>query len=352
MQQPLCFLGSRHPLIQAPMAGAQDSAMTVAVCRAGGLGSLPAAMLSVAQLAEQLDRIRAQTDAAFNVNFFAHRLPEITVAQQRRWQTLLQPYFDEYGLDPAAIQSGTLRLPFAEPQLELLQQYRPPVVSFHFGLPEQRLVQAVKDTGALILSTATSVAEAVWLAEHGADAVIAQGSEAGGHRGTFLPSDVATQTGTFALLPQIVDAVKLPVIAAGGIVNHQTIQAAYALGAAAVQAGTVYLLCTESMISPIHRRAIEQAAADSVYAHTALTNVFSGKPARSLENRLMRDWAYMQPEVLPFPHAATAISALRAAAEARGCNDFTPLWCGQNPTACLRQSATTVTTHLMQALAP
>lgn len=336
---PSPALPSRYPLIQAPLAGVQGSAMTIGVCRAGALGSLPAAMLSAEQLAAELTAIQTATDAPFNVNFFAHTLPAITADDARRWQAVLQPYFSRFGLNPAAIKPGVLRRPFDDAHLAVLQQYRPAVVSFHFGLPENRLLQAVKDTGARILSSATTVAEALWLAERGVDAVIAQGSEAGGHRATFLGSDMATQTGTFALLAQTVDALTVPVIAAGGIADERGIQAALALGAAAVQVGTAYLLCDESQASPFHRAAIAAAATVPQRAETAITNVFSGKPARGLVNTLMRDLAYLHHDAMPFPHAATAVNAIRAAAEATGDNGFTPLWCGQNPRGCRAVSA-------------
>ena len=278
---PLSPLPSVYPLIQAPMAGAQGSQMAIAVCRAGGLGSLAAALLSPQQLADELAAIQAATDAPFNVNFFAHQMTEPSPQQMRRWHDFLQPYFARFGVDAAAMDAGVLRQPFGDAQLEIMQQYRPAVVSFHFGLPAAAQVQALKDIGTRIISSATSVAEARWLAERGVDAVIAQGSEAGGHRALFLAGDVASQTGTLALLPQIVDAVPLPVIAAGGIADVRGIRAALQLGAAAVQIGTAYLLCDESRISPLHRAAINAAMQAPQPAPTAITNLFSGKPART-----------------------------------------------------------------------
>lgn len=340
------FLPSRFPLIQAPLAGAQDAAMTVAVCRAGGLGSLAAAMLSADALAAQVETIRAGTDAPFNLNFFAHTLPEVTAEQTKRWHQLLQPFFTEFGIDPDALPQGVLRRPFDEAQLAVVEKYRPAVVSFHFGLPEKTLLAAVKATGALVLSSATTLQEGLWLQAHGADAVIAQGSEAGGHRGMFLAGNPAAQLGTFALLPQLVAALDVPVIAAGGIADAIGIRAALKLGAAAVQIGTAYMLCDESTIGALHRAAITRVAQHPETCETTLTNVFSGKPARGLVNRLMRETGFIHPDVMPFPFAASATGALRQKAEAEGSTDFTPLWCGQNPTGCRAISAYELTASL------
>ncbi|MDO5687585.1 MAG: nitronate monooxygenase [Neisseria sp.] len=343
------FLPSRFPLIQAPLAGAQDAAMTIAVCRAGGLGSLAAAMLSTDVLAEQIETIQAAVDAPFNLNFFAHTLPDVGAAEDQAWRELLQPFFDEFGIDAGSLPAGVLRRPFDESQLAVVEKYRPAVVSFHFGLPEKSLLDAVKASGAMVLSSATTLAEGLWLQENGADAVIAQGSEAGGHRGMFLAHQPAAQLGTFALLPQLVKALNIPVIAAGGIADTAGIQAALQLGAAAVQLGTAYLLCDESTIGALHRAAIEKVARHPEQCDTALTNVFSGKPARGLINRLMREVGLIHPQVMPFPFAATASGALRRAAEAQGSTDFTPLWCGQNPSGCKAVSAYDLTRELTAA---
>lgn len=334
------------------MAGAQGVDMALAVCTAGGLGSLPAALLSPDALAAQLSLMGKKTQAPFNVNFFAHTMPTLTQAHTRLWRACLQPCFQAYGVDEADIRASVLRRPFGEDMLAVLQQYRPSVVSFHFGLPAPRLLQAVKDTGAMVLSSATTVAEACWLAERGVDAVIAQGSEAGGHRGTFLDSAMATQQGLFALLAQVVDAVKIPVVAAGAIADAAGIRAALALGAVAVQVGTAYLLCHESEISPLHREALHMAAHTPQKAQTAITNVFSGKPARGLVNTLMHELGYLCDAVAPFPYAATEVNAIRAKAEARGDAGFTPLWCGQNPTGCRSVSATELTEALCRVWTP
>jgi nitronate monooxygenase len=338
-----------RPIIQAPMAGAQGSAMAIAVSEAGGLGSLPCAMLTPAALRAELGAIRAATQRPFNVNFFCHRDPTPDAAREAAWQDTLAPYYREFGLDPAAIQPGPGRAPFNAEFAAVLAEFRPPVVSFHFGLPDAALLAPIKSWGAKVLSSATTVDEARWLVQHGADAVIAQGLEAGGHRGLFLMDDtqdpndfssqISTQLGTFALLPQIVRAVSVPVIAAGGIADASGVAAALALGAAGVQIGTAYLLCPEASISALHRAALVSPAA----AHTALTNLFTGRPARGIVNRLMRECGPISVRAPAFPLATAAIAPLRAAAEARGSADFSPLWAGQNTSGCHALAAAELT---------
>ncbi len=347
-------------VIQAPMAGVQNSTMAIEVCRAGGMGSIPAAMLSVEALAKEIEAVQAATSAPFNVNFFAHSMLASDPSRQRIWQELLHKYFQKYEIDPQQLPAAVQRLPFAQAQLELLQQYRPAVVSFHFGLPEEHLLQAVKDTGAKVISSATTVAEARYLAERGVDAVIAQGSEAGGHRGVFLNvkpgqeenlANIAEQIGTFALLPQVVEAVQaydIPVIASGGLAGGASFKAAKNLGASAVQLGTTYLLSPESLIGPLHREGLRVAKADPSQHVTALTNVFTGKPARSLTTDLMRDLNYIHRQVNEFPHASQEISALRAAAEKQGVGSFTPMWSGQNLGACEELPAYEITRKLVE----
>jgi nitronate monooxygenase len=219
-------------------------------------------------------------------------------------------------------------------------------VSFHFGLPARDLLERVKRWGSKVLASATTVDEARWLEEHGADAVIAQGVEAGGHRGIFLTDDLTTQLGTFALLPQVVAAVRVPVIAAGGIADAKGVKAAMALGAAAVQVGTAYLLCPEATTSAVHRAALKSDAA----RHTALTNLFTGRPARGILNRVMREKGPINPAVPQFPLATGAIAPLRAKAEARGSGDFSPLWSGQNASGCREIPAAQLTRELAAGL--
>jgi nitronate monooxygenase len=308
------------------MAGAQNHRLAATVCHAGGLGSLPAAMLSANDLQAQLQALSQATDRPYNVNFFCHAQPTPDAAQESAWREQLQPFYRELGLDAANIASGPGRVPFNHASADVLEAFRPAVVSFHFGLPSPELVARVKSWGTIVLSSATTVDEALWLQAHGADAVIAQGLEAGGHRGMFLSSDVSTQMGSFALLPQIVRAVRVPVIAAGGIADAAGVQAAKALGAAGVQIGTAYLCSDEANTSALHRAALQSPAA----RHTALTNVFTGRPARGIVNRVMRELGAMSPLAPNFPLATAAMAPLRAAAEAQGCSDFTPLWAGQN----------------------
>jgi nitronate monooxygenase len=336
------LLNTELPIIQAPMAGAQASAMAIAVCNAGGLGSLPCAMLPPESMRKELALIRAQTAKPFNVNFFCHPQPARSAEREAAWRTTLGPYYREFGIDPATIPAGPGRLPFSNEAADALEEFRPAIVSFHFGLPSADLLARVKAWGSKILSSATTVDEALWLEAHGVDAVIAQGLEAGGHRGIFLSDDLTTQVGTFSLLPQVVRAVKVPVIAAGGIADARGVQAALALGATAVQVGTAYLLCPEAMLTPLHRAALKSAAA----RHTALTNIFTGRPARGIVNRIIRELGPVHPAAPAFPLAAAAIAPLRAKAEAAGNSDFSPLWSGQNASGCREIPAAQVTREL------
>jgi nitronate monooxygenase len=327
------LLAIELPIIQAPMAGAQGSAMAVAVCNAGGLGSLPAAMLGADALGKELAAIKAQTSRPFNVNFFCHTPPAADSASRQReaaWRAVLAPYYEEFGIDAAAIATGPGRAPFSAEQADVLAPFKPAVVSFHFGLPSAELLARVRGWGSKIISSATTVDEALWLEAQGVDAIIAQGLEAGGHRGIFLSSDLTTQVGTMALLPQVVRAVKLPVIAAGGIADSYGVAAAMALGAAGVQVGTAYLLCPEATTSPMHRAALKSDAA----RHTALTNLFTGRPARGIVNRIMKELGAINAAAPAFPLATAATAPLRAKAESLGSGDFSPLWSGQNASGC------------------
>jgi nitronate monooxygenase len=321
----LDLFGIEHPIVQAPMAGAQGSALAIAVSEAGGLGSLPCALLSLEQARNEMQIIRQRTDKPFNVNFFCHQPPVADAARDARWVERLAVYRQELGVERATVQA--VRAPFDEAMCVLVEEFAPRVVSFHFGLPDMRLFDRVKAAGCIVIASATTVAEARWLEARGVDAVIAQGAEAGGHRGMFLTADIASQPGTFALVPQVVDAVRVPVIAAGGIGDARGIVAALALGAAAVQIGTAYLLTPESTISPIYRAALKGAREDQ----TALTNVFTGRPARSIVNRAVRELGPISSEAPTFPNAANAILPLRMKAEAAGSGAFTSLWSGQAP---------------------
>lgn len=324
------LFGISLPIIQAPMAGAQGSALAIAVSKAGGLGSLPCAMLSADAMRAELTAIKAQIDTPFNVNFFCHAPPDLDAEREAIWRKTLSPYYAEFGIDPSTISAGPGRMPFNEQAADLLDEFRPAVVSFHFGLPNEQLLDRVRACGAKIISSATTVEEALWLEARGVDAIIAQGLEAGGHRGMFLTDDLTTQMGTFALLRQVVEEVKVPVIAAGGIADAKGVAAALSLGAAGVQIGTAYLLCPETTISSMHRSALASPGA----RHTALTNIFSGRPARGIVNRIIKEIGPINAHAPAFPLATSAIAPLRAKAESSGSGDFSPLWSGQNPSGC------------------
>ena len=319
------LFGIERPVIQAPMAGANGPEMVIAVSEAGGLGSLPAALYSPRQLVDALDTVRAATRRPINVNFFAYTAAPDDAAKQNAWHERLSPYYAELGLAPDANAATNRRASFDADFCAIVEQFRPEVASFHFGLPDPSLVARVKRAGAKLIASATTVAEALWLEARGVDAVIAMGVEAGGHRGNFLTHDMAEQTGTFSLVPAIVDAVRVPVIAAGGIVDRRGVVAALALGASAVQVGTAYLFTPEARIHAVYRSAL-----DARDRPTALTNLFSGRPARGIVNRLMRDLGAMSDLPPPFPTAADALGPLRRAAEAAGRDDFSPLWAGES----------------------
>lgn len=327
------------PIIQAPMAGVQGSSLAIAVSNAGGLGSLPCAMLTPQTMATELEAIRAGTDRPVNVNFFAHDPVPVTDGQLQHWRDRLQPYYEELGVDEAPAAGG--RAPFNADHAAMVEKYRPDVVSFHFGLPDASLLSRVRATGAKVIASATTLEEGRWLAEQGVDAIIAQGLEAGGHRGIFLTRNMDTQSGTFALLPQLVAAVDVPVIAAGGICDQAGIRAAMQLGAAGVQMGTVYLLCDQTNTSALHRAALQDTS-----VHTALTNVFSGGPARGIVNRAMLELGPVSPDAPPFPQATAALAPLRSVAEAAGSGDFSPFWSGQNRSGCRSVDAGMLTREL------
>jgi nitronate monooxygenase len=340
------LLGTELPIIQAPMAGVQGSALAVAVSNAGGLGSLPCAMLGLDALREELAAIKAQTDKPFNVNFFCHAPPTPSEERETVWRAALAPYYKEYAIDQDTIPAGPGRAPFSPEAADVLEEFRPPVVSFHFGLPSADLLQRVRAWGAKTLCSATTVEEAQWLEAQGVHAIIAQGVEAGGHRGIFLSEDLTTQVGTLALLPQIVREVTVPVIAAGGIADAAGVAAAMALGAAGVQVGTAYLLCPEAVTSTVHRAALKSESA----RHTALTNLFTGRPARAVVNRIMRELGPLSTSVPAFPLAVGAMAPLRAKAESKGSGDFSPLWCGQNSSGCREVPAAELTRALAAGL--
>lgn len=311
-------VGCEHPIVQAPMAAAGGVDLCAAVIEGGALGSLPCALLSPEEVRSQVATVRSRASGPLNLNFFCHRIAE--TVDERAWRTLLQPYYDEFGVEPG--DGGPLRLPFDAEMCAAVEYVRPEVVSFHFGLPDAGLLSRVKATRATVIGNATSVEEALWLEDREVDAIVAQGFEAGGHTGRFLGGDPAEAMGLFALLPQVVDAVSVPVIAAGGIVDGRGIAAAFILGASAVQLGSAYLHAPETPISHAHRRRLRDG-------RTLFTNLMTGGLARGLRGRLIDELGPVRGEVPPYPLASTALAPIRAAAEARGEYGFGPMWAGQ-----------------------
>lgn len=338
------LLGTELAIIQAPMAGVQDSKLAIAVAKAGGLGSIACGMLNAAQITSEIQAFKAASSAPLNLNFFCHQMPKWDDGAQQVWHKQLLHYFQELEITAELAPVGASRLPFNHEIADAIEPFKPEFISFHFGLPAKDLLDRVRSWGTKLVSSATTVAEAIWLSERGVDGIIAQGLEAGGHRGMFLSSDLNTQLGLAALVPQIVDRVSVPVIAAGGIGDARGVQAAFALGASAVQVGSAYLLCDEANTSRLHREAILGATPEE----TALTNLFSGRPARGLRNRAMNELGCLSELAPTFPYATPLMAQLRREAEARGKADFTPLWCGQNLGACRRISAQALTLALMK----
>ncbi|SDN05527.1 nitronate monooxygenase family protein [Afipia sp. GAS231] len=316
---------TEFPILLAPMAGIMDQELAIAVAQGGGLASLPCAMITSEKAREQVGILRQSVSAPVNLNFFCHTAVDADPAREAGWKRRLASYYAEHGLDPTVPVNAANRAPFDEAMRALVEELKPEVVSFHFGLPPAAMVKRIKAAGAIVVASATIVKEAIWLEAHGADVIIAQGAEAGGHRGMFLTENIYEQPGTFALVPQVVDAVKVPVIAAGGIADGRGIAAAFALGASGVQIGSAYLRCPESKVSAPARALFAQSGDDS----TVITNVMTGRPARGVANRLMREVGPISPDAPAFPHAATALGPLKAAAEKLGKVDFTNVWAGQ-----------------------
>jgi nitronate monooxygenase len=319
----LQLLKIEHPIIQAPMGLHTGPDMPVAVCKAGGLGSFPCARLTPAQLRDVVAKIRAQTTKPLNLNFFIP-VTQRDAAVEAAWLRRLANYYTELGVDPPAFPTSSPP-PFGREICDVVVELKPEVVSFHVGLPDKALVDRLKAAGCLIFGSATTVAEARWLEEHGVDAVIAQGVEAGGHRGMFLTNELASQLSTLALVPQVADAVKVPIIAAGGIADGRGIAAALALGASAVQMGTAYLHCPEAPISAQLRVAL-RSAKERI---TVVSNVVSGRPARVFMNRIVREVGPIATDVPSFPLGGVALAPLSAKAQSQGSDDFSVLYAGQ-----------------------
>ena len=336
------MLGVDVPIVQAPMAGSAGLDMAVAVAGAGGLGSLACAPLDAQGLKDLLQAAAKATNKPLNFNFFCHKPPKENPEQDAAWLDKLSPYFDEICLDkPQSLQMNSLQS-FDEDRCAVIEAQPPAVVSFHFGLPEDAFVQRLKAAGVKVMSSATTVEEDRYLEAHGCDVIIAQGLEAGGHRGMFLTDDPLTQTGTMALVPQIVDAVQVPVIAAGGIADGRGIVASLALGASAVQMGTAFLFAEQATVSDVYRMQLRDAGSQ----HTAVSNVFSGRPTRCLVNRMMRETGPLSLDAPAFPKGFAATGPLRIKAEQVNIRDFSPHYCGQ--AAALGKSTTVA--RLMQDL--
>lgn len=316
------LLGSRHPILLAPMAGAGGVNLALAAIEGGAVGSLPCGLLTPAEVRSQVGDLRSRAAGPTSLNFFCHRMP--AESGDGPWRALLAPFYERFGL-VAGPEAGPLRRPFDPAMCEVVEAVRPELVSFHFGLPEEALLDRVRGAGAKVLANATTVAEARWLAERGVDGIIAQGWEAGGHAGRFLGGRPDEHMGLFALLPQTVDSVPVPVIAAGGIGDGRGIAAALILGAAAVQIGTAYLHCPESLIAEAHRSALGSEEAE----HSVFTNLFSGGLARGLWTPPMEALGPERPEVPPYPRATAALTPLAKEAAKRGEAGFRPMWAGQ-----------------------
>jgi nitronate monooxygenase len=342
------LFGIEHPLILAPMTGVGTVSLAASVCVAGGLGSVSCATFQPERTAQTIKQLREMTSRPININFFCHTEPKGDVQREQAWRDRFSRYYREFKLDDEPQSPQFSIAPFNSAMCDVVETERPEVVSFHFGLPEPALLARVKAAGCRVMSSATTVEEARWLEAHGADVIIAQGNEAGGHRGTFLGPDpsavIASQPGVFALVPQVVDAVKPPVVAAGGIADARGIAAAFALGAAGVQIGTGYLRCPEAGTSNLHRDAIRHAHVDS----TVLSNLFTGRPARVLSSRLTRELGPISNAAPDFPLPLRALLPLISLAEKRAINDFTPLWSGEAAALASDLPAQALTVQLVQ----
>lgn len=309
----LDLTGAAAPIIQAPMAGAGGVELAIAAMAGGAVGSLPCAMLTPAQAVDRAAAVRAAATGTLNLNFFCHNLAD--PPDDTSWRTLLAPYYAREGV--SAGPPPPLRRPFDAAMAAAVEKVRPAIVSFHFGLPAPDLLDRVRRTGATVLGNATNADEMRWLAERGVDAVIAQGAEAGGHAGWFLDRHRPTP-----LAELLRTKIAVPVIAAGGLADAADIGAALHAGASAVQLGTLFLAAPESLASAPHRALL------GTDAPTVFTNILSGREARGFRNRLVNEVGPMNALAPPFPHASAALAPLRAAAEADGRGDYSPLWAG------------------------
>lgn len=318
------LLGIDRPILQAPMAGAATPALAAAVSNAGGLGALGVAMMPPEMLRQEVATLRTMTNGSFNLNYFVHDEPDLSTYDAAPMRAALARHYAELGLGDVPAPSVPSPA-FNEEALALLLELRPRVASFHFGLPAPDIVDRLKKAGMAVIGSATTAAEARALEKGGADAIIAQGHEAGGHRGTFLDHVDLGTVGTLALVPQVVDAVNVPVIAAGGIGDERGIAAAFMLGAAGVQLGTAYLLCPEAQVHPVHRKALSEASDHS----TVVTKLFSGRPARAIRTRLTEDLHPYEHQAAPFPAQRPLVAPLTSAGAKSERAEFMQLWSGQ-----------------------
>jgi nitronate monooxygenase len=342
------LLKIEHPLISAPMAGVSTVRLAAAVCNAGALGSIACATVQPDDAARLIRQLRHKTQRPINVNFFCHRSAKEDAQRERAWSDSFVKYYRELGIDPEPTTARADLPRFDDAMCAVVEYERPEVVSFHFGLPDPALLARVQAAGCRVMSSATTVKEAIWLEALGVDVIIAQGCEAGGHRGMFLHTDLnaaaASQLGTMALVPQIVDAVSVPVIAAGGISDGRGIAASFALGAAGAQLGTAYLLCPEIALPSLQRHVLRSERA----YETLLTNVFTGRPARALANRLALEAGPISNAAPDFPLPMEVLRPLRAKAEQQGIMDFTPIWLGQAAPLGREMAATALTIKLVE----
>ena len=319
------LLGIKHPIIQAPMAGSTNPELVGAVSNAGGLGSHGCARMSTKELIDTVEKTRAITQLPFNLNFFAHSEPGETPDEDARMESIVADSYQSRGIDGPEANHQPMYYIFDDDYLSVLLEIKPAVVSFHFGSPSTSMLSALRDAGCVSLCSATTVAEARFLADRGIDAVIAQGWEAGGHRGGFHTTYEDFGIGTLALVPQIVDAVEVPVIAAGGIADARGIAAAFMLGASGVQLGSAFLSCPESSISDSYRTEIRNAQDED----TRLSRAFSGRPCRTRNNAYVEKMAQHRIRFPDFPRMYKYSVPLMHSSAANNDSDFSFILYGQ-----------------------
>ncbi|MEH6739107.1 MAG: nitronate monooxygenase [Sulfitobacter sp.] len=316
-------IGATIPLIQAPMAGAQDEKLAIAIAQKGGIGSIACARLELNEISTSARQFRDQSSGPLNLNFFCHAVAPRDAQREAVWQKELSRYYTENALGFDYPTDVALYAIDAE-TVDIICAIKPEVVSFHFGMPPKDFVDRIRATGSKIIASATTLKEALYLEEQGCDAVIAQGCEAGGHQGVFLPTENTTPLPMIELVTRCVVALNIPIIAAGGIADDKTIRAAMQAGAIGVQIGTRFLKTPESTIPSRHRALLDGQGVQE----TAITNVFTGRPARGFVTKLVQELGPMNPNVQTFPLAISAITHLKTAT--KGSDDFVAMWAGQN----------------------